>query len=293
MPIGCYGKLPFWPEYLAAGPPARVAGVLREWLHAGFVETDGERAGRLRYVIGDTGEGELMAGVLRPSEDQGGLRSFPFTVHVTFPRHAVGSKYPLVIAGMDMVWDALDDAWEALAGMSSADAFREHVASIRIPLPRERAAVRPLYESYIASSADRVFGADPASGPEPLAEGLPRTIASIRETPAERALVIALPVGANLDEAPFDIAFWLDVIGRQFTWRRPEPAVFLEADAGRAPREVRLVHGPLAAAPFADVVVGGTVRPGVCYPARSRAGALQAAGSAPTLRQILAHRFRA
>src|SRR5262249_34792275 len=98
LPLGCYGKLPFWPEFLSEGVKITTASAFKQWLHdgkqgaslsdpglpvpAGSIpgaarapavsrsETSRETAWQ-RFLFGVPGSLELMAGVVRPSTDQG------------------------------------------------------------------------------------------------------------------------------------------------------------------------------------------------------------------------------
>ncbi len=94
--LGCFGKLPFWPEYIDRSVGLPTALALRSWLHEGK-ETSASLAdediacadvpirSRLRLLLGLPGSKELLVGVVRASKDGGG-RNFPFSVFAQVPR---------------------------------------------------------------------------------------------------------------------------------------------------------------------------------------------------------------
>jgi type VI secretion system ImpM family protein len=118
-PMACFGKLPFWREYLTGGAVHPTSRALRDWLHRGKEALgleNGEEGvkdevfnARLRVLIGLPGSKELLAGVIRPSNDAGG-RHFPFAVFTHFPRKLYGKHYSLLPLALVPVREALGDA---------------------------------------------------------------------------------------------------------------------------------------------------------------------------------------
>ena len=84
--VGCFGKLPFWPEYLEYGARFATSRGLKSWLHEGRAEArlaDTEDGGRrdadpdtrLRILLGFPGSPELLAGVV-VDRNEGGTALF-------------------------------------------------------------------------------------------------------------------------------------------------------------------------------------------------------------------------
>ena len=108
LAVGCFGKLPFWREYLEGGARSTSSRELREWLREGrellVLEsssdnqqevTDQAFGAHLRVLLSLPGAEDLLVGVVRPSRDGGG-RHAPFSVFARLPRKAYGKHYALL-----------------------------------------------------------------------------------------------------------------------------------------------------------------------------------------------------
>jgi hypothetical protein len=304
FPLGCYGKLPFWPEYLKENVSFPSSRKLVAWIHEGrseasLAESDDpgqaepppERA-RLRLLYGEPGATEIVAGVIRPSADQGGLRKFPFMVLTHLPRRLFAGSYPLLPMALAPVWEALDEAWERLASVASREAFQEIAGSHRVPSPLPPREVEREYrarqQEKMAALLDRGDGASL----EQLARNMPDLLGRIRKEPG--TFRVELPVSADPANACLDTSFWIDLLNAQFRFRRVEPAVFLDEDPGTRDRKVLLVLAPLAAADYPAVMNGGVGHPGILRPAHAPAGgegAVPLPAMQVTYAEMLARRF--
>jgi hypothetical protein len=251
---GCFGKLPFWPEYLQENVSYPSSRALVDWIHEGRAESGlfslGDGAGEpeppqetssLRLLYGRPGSMELVAGVIRPSSDQGGLRTFPFLVFTHLPRRQFGRHYGLLPLALAPVWDALDEAWDGLASVASRDAFKEMVASLRLPPP---VAVREARADYRSRQRQQPGGLSREGGGalvERLACSMPQVLDGVRSG----TLRVELPVAKDLGVACLDTSFWIDLINSQFRFRRVEPAVFLDEGPVQPDRKVFLTLSPL------------------------------------------------
>lgn len=288
LPLGCYGKLPFWPEYLEENLSYPTSRALKQWTHEGRHEASLTAGGETeqpsepretmsrRFLCGLPGSTELVAGVIRPSTDQGGLRPYPFMALTHFPRRHYGKSYPLLPLGLGPVWDALDDAWDTLSGVTSRTAFREILASIRIPFPEDVSIAKGHYQGGMRESAGRIFERQDGASLAALKRHFPEFIAQLKKGPEAPGL--ELPVSGDIEAAAFDVAFWIESINHQFLWKRFEPSVFLEASLKEKNRDVVLVFGMIRARDYPPILGCGGSANDLVRPAHLVEGGV-AAGS--------------
>jgi hypothetical protein len=306
LPLGCYGKLPFWPEYLKETVSYPSSRALVTWIHegrgeaslgggGGQVASPPEETARLRLLHGEVGSPEIVAGVIRPSADQGGLRKFPFMVLTHFPRRLYGGKsYSLLPLALAPVWEALDHAWDTLASVASRDAFREILSSLRIPSPAPPRETEESYRSHQKDKAGGFMGRGDGASAEQLAANMPELVAQIRR--GAGALRVVLPVSSDLEAASLDTSFWADLINRQFMLRRVELSVFLDESPRQAERKVLLAHPPLTPPDYAVIMGGADSAAGILRPAHPAAGQTAASGAPGpevTYADLLSRRFPA
>lgn len=293
LPVGCFGKLPCYPDYLEANNSYRTSIALRQWLRAGHqrlrhVEDseDGEitlggrsRRGHgdaprpepepapvdvvtapapaetssVRLLLGIPGSVELLVAVVRPSADLGHRRAFPFAVFTHIPRRAYGRHYALLPLGLSAVWEALDDAFENLAALDTRAGFDELLPALLVPPPLPLAEARTSAERLRGESADGIFDRQDGDRLQNLKANLPSVVHAVRKDLRVR---VELPVSSALDAAGQDTSFWIELLNRQFLWKRHEPTVFLDEQRGGRGRHVLLAFGPLDDADYPLVMRG-------------------------------------
>ena len=297
---GCHGKLPFWPEYLDVHVVHPVSQAFRSWIRdgrqmagMGADSADGRvppETSRLRFVFGASGTADLLAGVIRPSADIGGKRPFPFTVFVPIPKRHWTRSYALLPMALEPVWDALDDIWDALATVASEAAFQEILASARVPGPTPSDLVKDAYDAGQGRAAERIFDRGDGASVEALRANLPEMLKTLKSSPGE--VRVELPASADQESAAYDAAFWVDLINRQFFWKRYEPSVFLEGAPRQQDRKLFLLFGDPVPTDYARVM--GMAEPQAAFrrPAHSaHAGAPAPGGSTPTYAELASTRF--
>lgn len=256
LSTGCFGKLPCYGDFLEVGAAQPTGRALKEWIFAGREgvgmerEESGagapsERVGR-RFLFGLPGSVELVAGVIRPSVDQGERRRFPFALFTYVPRRLYGRHYELLPMALGPVWEALGEAWDNLAGVATRAAFDEVLASTRVPAPAPVKDVRASYEAVLPEAVNRIFDRNEGNLGA-LFMNLPSLVGRLRKGTAEEGLRVELPVSRGGGVACFDASFWLDLLNRQFLWKRFEPAVFLAEGSAEGNCGVLFIFGILAA----------------------------------------------
>ena len=261
LAVGCFGKLPFDREYLEVNVALPSSKALRAWIRDGRTiagmspdSQDGTvppETNRLRCLVSPAGSQDVLAAVLRPSADLGG-RVFPFAVFAHVPRRPWSRSFHLMPMALDPVWDALDDAWDSLASVASERAFREILASAAIPGPASPAEVKVAYEAGQSAMAGRLFQRGDGASLDALLANLPALLKELKSSPADVRL--ELPTSSAVDEAAFDAAFWVDLVNRQFFWKRFEPTLFLDGAPTRPDRRLFALFGDLAAEDYAGTL---------------------------------------
>ncbi|MBP7148232.1 MAG: DUF2094 domain-containing protein [Acidobacteria bacterium] len=225
--IGCFGKIRSARDYVRLNASLPTAAALVAWIEQGrqdmLERTDashgafGNETARRRIAFGLPGSSELLAGVIRPSTDEGGLREFPFAAFTCFPRRAFARGYYLLPLALGRVWDVLDDAWDALTGAAGPAAFRELADGLLCPAPDDPDA---LATRYRASLQDEVGWAGSVELTRPFGAQGP----------------VSAPVSRDLEQACFDATFWIDYLDKLRDARGREPAVFIDSTPNCAVR---------------------------------------------------------
>lgn len=305
LPVACFGKLPFWPEYLEADLSFPSSRALKQWFHrgnerAGMESDDGTPKdvrilSHLRFLLSLPGSTELLAGVLRPSHDRGG-RHFPFAVFTHFPRKHYGKHYHLLPLALAPVWEMLDDAWDSLHSATEKGGFDEMLSSLEVRGPAPVAEVRGAYQGLQQDGADRLFRGGDGSSWEALERNLPQVMGRLRKAGADNAVSVGMPASGDLDEAAFDASFWIDLVNRHFFMRRLEPSVFLDEKPGAETRQVLLSYGMISADDYPEMMgIGGGARR-VIRPAHTLDGSESAEPAPPpglSYAEMLKKRFPA
>ncbi len=262
LPLGCFGKLPFWPEYLELGVRFETSRALKEFLLSGRAELESQReestpvtaARNMRFVIAHPGSVEVLVGVVRPSTDLGGLRHFPFSVFTHLPRRYYGKRYAMLPAGLDQTWELLEDVWRSLSEVASEGAYREMVEATRIPMPRPAGEARALFEAGLSAGVERLFRGHDGASAERLAAGMPELIQRLKHGKGNSHLALELPVSGTLEDACIDTSVWLELLGRQFWMQKIEPSFFLDASTGNEARSAVFLFGELDATDYPAVL---------------------------------------
>lgn len=288
LPVGCFGKLPIWPEYMEAGTSYPSARAFKQWLHggrehAGLEDPEGGRVdtevrAHLRLLIGLPGSTELLVGVLRPSKDQGG-RSFPFSVFSLIPRKLYGKHYPLLPLALSPVWDVLEDAWDSLAAVATKGAFEEMLESLEVPHPAPLNEVKAVYQGRQRESTGPLLEREDGASLARALRNLPAFLKRLRKGSDSAGLLAELPVAREPDGACFDASVWIDLVNRQFRLKRFDPLVFLDASREPAERRLLLKFGVLDPADYAAIMVLRDAEESVVRPAHAQAGEENGAGS--------------
>ena len=308
LPVGCFGKLPCYGDFLEGKNFQPTSKALKDWVFAGresVGQGDGdpdteetrkvkETIGR-RFLCGLPGSVELVAGVVRPSTDQGGRRDFPFMVFAHFPRRWYRRNYALLPMALSPVWDALDDAWDNLTNVVTKGAFEEVLASTFIPGPAPVSEVRNAYRNQQQEVADRIFDQETAHL-DSLLENMPELVGKLRKRGSENGVRLELPISDGGATGCFDAAFWIDLLNHQFRWRSLEPMVFMEEPAEKKRCGVGLIFGILAASDYSYVMGCEGSGPTVTRPAKPSEPRTQPTPSTDknlTYADLLARRFLA
>lgn len=236
LPLACYGKLPCDEEYLESGLSFAASRALQAWIIEGREEalvtqeemelaSVEERLGH-RFVFSPPGAAELVAGVIRPSQDRK-PRRFPFVTLAHVAKRSYAGRFDLLAMALAPVWDALDDAWDALAGAPTVSAFWERVESASIPVPLPAGEAEELLKGGWRESTERLFGPAARGELSRLEESMPAVIQRIRQSSSGDSAVLRLPLSGDQSRAPLETAFWIALFNKQFFWRRIEPSIFL------------------------------------------------------------------
>src|SRR4030095_3085464 len=122
---------------------------------------------------------------IRPSADIGGKRSFPFTVFAHIPKRHWSRSYVLLPMALEPVWDALGEIWAFLAPVASDPAFREILASSRVPGPAAAGLVKSTYDAGQGQAAARIFDSAEGASVEALRANLPEMLQTLKSNPAD------------------------------------------------------------------------------------------------------------
>ena len=272
LPVACFGKLPCYTEYLEENISFPTSRALKNWIHEGRSESrlgsgdedSVEEKIHRRFLFGLPGSVELAVGVIRPSKDQGGTRSFPFMLLTHIPRRQYGKNYSLLPLALAPVWDAIDDAWQNLANLESRAAFKEVLESTLIPAPAPVDDVKGPFAAMQAESPSRIFDGHERDSPAALKRNFPEFLKRLSK--GGEPPMVELPVAGDLPEAAADVAFWLEALNRQFFWKRYEPSLFVEGAPAKKNRQVLMVFGNIRPQDYASILgsaqdAGGVVRP--------------------------------
>jgi len=250
LQIGCYGKLPFDRGYLESSISSPAATAWRRWIregrrHVGIEQEEDdtpahETASRW-FAFALSGSSELLIGAIRPSRDQTPTRTHPFVVFTHVSRRSCSRRYALLPLELLRVWEALDDAWQSLARVSSTEAFQELLSATLVPPPLSAAQIESDYERRLEGDLGLLFDRSDGTSVEALLGSLPGAVLEVLDN--ERGARVELPVSPDPSRAAFETAFWLDLLSRHCPGRIPEPSLFIETGGEDKNRCVVFVFG--------------------------------------------------
>ncbi|MBI1951014.1 MAG: DUF2094 domain-containing protein [Acidobacteria bacterium] len=309
LPLGCFGKLPCYGDFLEGSVFFPTSRALKEWIlesrkAIGLEGAENNEEGKsrepretlgCRFLYGLPGSMELVAGVIRPSSDQGGRRYFPFSVFVHFPRRLYGRNHSLLPMALGPVWQALDETWDNLGNVATRAAFQEVVGSTMIPGPLPIAEVRTAYQGMHQETINPTFERCGARV-EDFLRNMPEVVAQLRKGTEPDRLRLELPASSGGDAAGFEASFWIDLLNHQFIWRRFEPSVFLQESPGKETSRFLMLFGILTATDYplimgSEGTVGKVLRP--ARPSDSSGGPPAHDEKPITYAEVLARRFTA
>lgn len=277
LALGYFGKVGSARDFVRAHPAVATARALTTWMEEGrqelLVRSEDDpgsprlETARHRFFLGVPGAAELLAGVIRPSADEGGLRAFPFSVFAVFSRRVAGRAPHLLPLALRELWDALDDAWDALTRAAGASAFSELAENYLLPEPEPA-------DTFVLSYRSLLDEQVPFAGPfDGGFDGLARRNGGPGGP-------FRVPAAADLEQACFDASFWLDAMQRRRMVALPETTFFIGSDLGRAERAVHVCPKGLRPEDY-PVVMLAAPRSGPADPPAGRPTFAQLRGGAP------------
>ena len=130
LPLGVYGKLPFYKDFLRANATGAEATAFRAWLDRGFsrfweADTESREAdlpphGFVLHLPGTDG---AVLGRMRGSHDSGGLRRFPLVLFVSQPSGKGAGRALANVQALTQILPALLDADRTLTNVDGVESF--------------------------------------------------------------------------------------------------------------------------------------------------------------------------
>lgn len=243
--LNAYGKLPIYKDFISSGLTDPGAREFRNWIDRGFShlwsrdETRREiEIVRHLFLLRLPESGAFVAGCLWGSQDEGGLRRFPFTLFTVLPGGHRAAD-PLAATEHLQAFDRQADAVLRRFGPggSLAEFYRVYRgAEIDLPIkPSERIdreARSELAGLSMASLAKALFGESASARWPALLSGLDAIGA---DAGGPGAPPVRLPLSGALSR-PRELQFWLLRLSRGGSRRRAVTGMLYEsgASAGRA-----------------------------------------------------------
>lgn len=130
LPLGIYGKLPFYKDFLRANATGAEATAFRAWLDRGFSRFwEADAASREAdlpphgFVLHLPGTDGAVLGRMRGSHDSGGLRRFPLVLFVSQPAGKGAGRALANLHALTQVLPALLEADQLLTSLDGVEAF--------------------------------------------------------------------------------------------------------------------------------------------------------------------------
>jgi hypothetical protein len=132
-----YGKLPVAKDYLRVGCGEGSGRELREWLDRAFgAVREASEQPVLREPLRFLGQGskEPLLGLVWPSSDAGGLRSFPFTLFVARRKRALAADLDAGLAEAEGLWRLLAELRDRCLGFAEGREVLDDVRGREVEL---------------------------------------------------------------------------------------------------------------------------------------------------------------
>lgn len=227
-PVGFFGKLPAYPDFVRKNAGGPLARALDNWVQEGVAQMNvqGDEGWKERF---DAGSGKnflyhtddpsrILVGVLMPSRDQGGRR-YPFSLFANAGSGRNGQHVHLLPEAYAVFLQAatrlLADPARAVGELNSGKA-----AGLATVLPQNLYDFDRRYKQYIELKKMADFWSETIGGPvEPtkylLMRNLLSTLAPLRGKDVRKfELCLALPVSATFAARGFQIAVYLAMCRR-------------------------------------------------------------------------------
>lgn len=247
-PLGIYGKLSFYKDFLRTNVTGPEASTFRNWLDRGFSrfweadptsrDADIPPHGFVLYLPGLEG---LVLGRIRGSHDSGGLRRFPFVLFATQPAGRGAGRTLSILHALKQILPDLRDADQSLSNAPGVEAFYAHARDLNVgpTLIEHDEVLRQLRSEIerrtVADLARGMFGED--------AERMwPALLDFCGRQQAQGRLAVRIPVSFELDLMTQALLWTAILVGAEP--RKQAPVSLLlpltEPDAG-----IVLVQRPL------------------------------------------------
>jgi hypothetical protein len=123
-----------------------------------------------------------------------------------------------------------------------------------------------------------------------LRNNLPEMLKALKSSPSDVRL--ELPASAEQESAAYDATFWVDLINRQFFWKRFEPTIFIDGATRQTDRRIMLLFGDPSPSDYAHVMGMVNAQGTFQRPAHSSSGSgAPPSGAAPTYAELASTRF--
>lgn len=130
LPLGIYGKLPFYKDFLRANATGPEATAFRAWLDRGFSRFwEADAASREAdlpphgFVLHLPGTDGVVLGRMRGSHDSGGLRRFPLVLFLSQPAGKGAGRALSNLHALTQVLPALLEADRMLTNVDGVESF--------------------------------------------------------------------------------------------------------------------------------------------------------------------------
>jgi len=243
LKIGCYGKLPFYKEYISFGLEGVEPRAFKELVDKGEVqrgltrrEADINRLPKYFFLFHPSGARNILIGTLFPSSD--GLRPFPMAPFCSIPRKRILKFYHMLPIYFEEVWNSFD----AFISQDFVDIrdFYEKARQIELHVNRTFHDI----EGYLRIRLEQtpVHALCPRAGPVP--EEWPdwglRVFKNLRicaQTEQGRkkgdiSLAFSIPVWGNREHRFFLVCFWLTLIRAVLRGIKGTPSVLFSDGEG-------------------------------------------------------------
>jgi type VI secretion system ImpM family protein len=267
--LNAYGKLPIYKDFISAGLTEPGAREFRNWIDRGFSHRwssddalKGTSIPRHLFLLRLPESGAFVTGCLWGSEDEGGLRRFPFTIFASLPEGHAAAEPLTAAEHLDTLDRQADRILSGYGGGSLAQFYRTYRgATVDLPARPPRRVTREtradLERIPISTFAASLYG-------ERSAEAWPALLARLRAlaegTGDETASALRLRLSGSLPRSR-ELQFWLlflaaanrrrPVTGMLFPANRPEARATLFFRDLRA-EDFLLLHPTRVDYPFAE-----------------------------------------